>query len=199
MAAKHSNKEQSIRRAFRSRHLRHYAVRDDVLVIDELGLAHARSRIDLAVFNGHLHGYEIKSAGDTLDRLDRQLKVYCEALQKLTLIVANRHLDAAMDMIPKWCGVIELVEGPRGGMSFNSHRRAHVNEEINPFMMAHLLWREEVQALLKQRGASAAEVRAPRKDLYKLLVDAVPTDQLATSIKQAMLSRKNWRDHQLLS
>ena len=64
----------------RNRHLRQHIAREDVLIIDELGLAHAQSRIDLAVFNGHLHGYEIKSAGDTLERLPRQLSFYTDAV-----------------------------------------------------------------------------------------------------------------------
>jgi len=102
------NGEREVRAALKKRHLRHYNGRRDVLIIDELGLAHARSRIDLAVFNGHLHGYEIKSASDALDRLLRQLATYVYSLQKLTLVVATRHLDAASTIAPKWCGLTEI-------------------------------------------------------------------------------------------
>ena len=54
-----------IRRALRTR------VRDsddmkEALVVDELGLCQGRARIDLAVVNSSLHGYEIKSERDTL-------------------------------------------------------------------------------------------------------------------------------------
>lgn len=190
-----SNGERRIRTALRTRHLRHYSGRHDVLTIDELGLAHAQSRIDLAVFNGHLHGYEIKSAGDTLDRLPRQLSTYAASLQKLTLVVAPRHLDAAVDIAPNWCGVTEIIEGPRGGMTFASHRRARVNPDLDPFMLAHLLWHPEAQSLLRARGASNADVNAPRKHLYRMLADEVPIRELAPAIKAAMASRTRWRDH----
>lgn len=164
-------------------------------MIDELGLAHAQSRIDLAVFNGHLHGYEIKSAVDTLDRLPRQLAIYTRALQKLTLVVATRHLDAAEAIAPDWCGLTEIVEGPRGGMTFASRRRARLNPGLDPFMLAHLLWHQEAQDLLRARGASEADVNAPRKRLYRLLADEVPVRELAPAIKAAMASRTRWRDH----
>lgn len=187
--------ERAIRFALKSHYLRHHHGRDDVLMIDELGLAHARARIDLAVFNGHLHGYEIKSAGDTLDRLPRQLAIYSDALQKLTLVVATRHLDATAMIVPGWCGLIEAIGGPRGGMRFASHRRAMLNPNLDPFMLAHLLWRPEAQHLLRLRGASDADVNTPRKQLYRTLANEVPVRELASAIKAAMVSRTRWRDH----
>ncbi|MBW4976027.1 sce7726 family protein [Roseovarius mucosus] len=196
MGAFKTNSERRIRAALRKCHLRHASVQHDVLMIDELGLAHAKSRIDLAVFNGHLHGYEIKSAGDTLDRLPRQLAVYTGALQKLTLVIATRHLDMAETIAPNWCGLTEIVEGPRGGITFASRRRARANPDLDPYMLAHLLWHPEAQDLLRARGASKADVNAPRKHLYRLLADEVPVRELAPAIKAAMASRTGWRDHQ---
>jgi len=187
--------EYAIRVALKSRYLRHHHERDDVLMIDELGLAHARGRVDLAVFNGHLHGYEIKSGSDTLNRLPRQLAIYSDALQKLTLVVAARHLHAADMIVPDWCGLIEVNEGPRGGMTFASHRRASMNPDLDPFMLAHLLWRPEVQHLLRLRGATDADVNAPRKQLYRMLTNELPVRELASAIKAAMVSRTRWRDH----
>lgn len=190
-----THSEHEIRIALKIRFLRHHYGRDDVLMIDELGLAHTQGRVDLAVFNGHLHGYEIKSAGDSLDRLPRQLAIYSAALQKLTLVVAARHLDVAATIVPDWCGLIEVSEGPRGGMTFDSHRRASVNPGLDPFMLAHLLWRPEAQHLLRLRGASNADVNAPRKQLYRKLANEVPVRELALAVKAAMVSRTGWRDH----
>lgn len=189
------NDEHAIRIALKSRHLRHHRGRGDVLIIDELGLAHAQSRVDLAVFNGHLHGYEIKSSSDTLDRLPRQLAIYSGALQKLTLVVASRHLNATATLVPDWCGLTEIIEGPRGGMTFATHRRARLNPDLDPFMLAHLLWRPEAQHLLRLHGAANADLNAPRKQLYRALADAVPVRELAPAIKAAMATRTRWRDH----
>lgn len=195
VGALRTNSERRIRTALRRCHLRRHIGRHDVLVIDELGLVHAKSRIDLAVFNGHLHGYEIKSAGDTLDRLPRQLAIYTGALQKLTLVIATRHLNITETIAPNWCGLTEVIEGPRGGITFASRRRARANPDLDPYMLAHLLWHTEAQDLLRARGASKAEVNAPRKHLYRLLADEVPVRELASAIKAAMASRTAWRDH----
>lgn len=190
------DREHAIRSALKGRYLRHHHGRDDVLMIDELGLMHAQGRVDLAVFNGHLHGYEIKSSGDTLERLPRQLSIYSDSLQKLTLVVATRHLDATAAMVAEWCGLVEIQAGPRGGISFISHRRAFLNPNLDPFVLAHLLWRQEAQQLLLSYGASNAEVNAPRKQLYKMLAKQLSVRELAVAIKEAMVSRTRWRDHQ---
>ncbi len=195
MTGRRSNGELEVRIALKNRYLRHYHDRDDVLVIDELGLVHARVRVDLAVFNGHLHGYEIKSARDTLDRLPHQLEIYSNALQKLTLVVASRHLEAATAIAPGWCGLTEIVQGPRGGITLTNLRRARVNPELDPFMLAHLLWHPEAQELLRLRGASNAELKEPRKQLYRMLAEEVPVRELAPAIKAAMASRTSWRGH----
>ena len=190
-----SSNEGAIRAALKNKCRRQHHGRDDVLVIDELGLAHARSRIDLAVFNGSLHGYEIKSANDTLYRLPMQLDIYSSALQKLTLVVATRHVSATFALIPEWCGLIEIVNGPRGGIKFETRRRSSLNPKLDHFVFAHLLWRSEAQELLKLRGVATSDLNAPRKALYRKLVDEFPVRDLACAIKSFMASRTRWRDH----
>jgi hypothetical protein len=45
-----------------------HAQDDKVRIIEELGISHGSCRIDIAVVNGMIHGYEIKSDQDTLQR-----------------------------------------------------------------------------------------------------------------------------------
>lgn len=70
------------------------------VVVEELGLCRGRVRVDLAVVNGSLHGYEIKSDRDSLDRLAGQADVYSKVLDQVTLVVGERHLAHAMDRVP---------------------------------------------------------------------------------------------------
>ena len=51
----------------------------DTVVIEELGLCRGQVRVDVAVVNGLLHGYEIKSDRDSLRRLGVQVEVYGKA------------------------------------------------------------------------------------------------------------------------
>ncbi len=152
-----------IRSALHAKRLRHAKSHPDTLVIDELGLAHARSRIDVAVINGCIHGYEIKSAKDNLDRFATQIDIYRQTLQKLTLVAAPKHVAGIMSHAPEWCGVIAAEQGPRGGVSFHVLRNPVANPDIDPVMMAHLLWRDEVIELLGQAGYAPKDLRRPKK------------------------------------
>lgn len=75
----------------------------DSLIIEELGLCHGSARVDVAVINGCIHGIEIKSDCDKLDRLPRQIRVYSSVLDEVTLVVAPRLSAKALAMIPGYC------------------------------------------------------------------------------------------------
>jgi hypothetical protein len=184
-----------IRSALHSKRFRHQKLRPGTLVIDELGLAHARSRVDVAVINGCIHGYEIKSAQDSLDRLGGQIAVYRQALQKVTIVAAQRHLRKVMVSVPHWCGLIEVMQGARGGIQLQTIRSARMNPEINPVMVAHLLWRPEVLELLSRIGCAPKQLRGPRKYLYETLCEAMTLREITAAIQEFMVRRQTWRDH----
>ena len=52
----------------------------DTIIINELGLLQGLCRVDVAVINGIIHGYEIKSEADTLERLPLQAKLWINLL-----------------------------------------------------------------------------------------------------------------------
>lgn len=187
-------KDADIRSALHAKRLRRAKSHPETLVIDELGLAHAQSRIDVAVINGCIHGYEIKSAKDNLDRFATQIDIYRQTLQKLTLVVAPKHVAGVMGHAPEWCGVITAEQGPRGGINFQVLRNAAANPEINPVMMAHLLWRDEVIELLDRAGYAPKDLRRPRKQLYEMLCEAMTLREITASIRSFMAQRQTWRD-----
>ena len=186
--------ESAIRTALRQSYLRRFATRDDILVLDELGLVHARGRVDVAVISRHVHGYEIKSANDTLRRLPSQLEVYRQALQTLTLVVDTVHHPTIAASVPDWCGILLVTFGPRGGPHFRRIRQTSLNPDLDPFMLAHLLWRCEAQAALAERGTAARDLRASRKDLYRLLIEQLSVSELTALIRRSMIQRPNWPD-----
>ncbi len=169
------------------------------MVIHELGLAHAKRRVDVAVIDREIHGYEIKSGKDRLDRLKGQLQVYTKSLHKLTLVVATKHLKRVDEIVPAWCGVIEVLVDPEGRVNLKEVRKAERNPSVDPFIVAHLLWRDEVQDILSKYCAPPEILRAPRAKLYKLLVEKTAEPNLTEIIKAAMTDRTTWRDCPLLT
>ncbi|MBI5430732.1 MAG: sce7726 family protein [Nitrosomonadales bacterium] len=182
-----------IRKAFHAQKLKDYHNCQNTIVIDELGLIHGRNRIDIAVFNGCLHGYEIKSAKDNLERFPDQLSVYRECLEKLTFVVAPNHLEVVFSMSPQWCGVLLAEKGPRGGISFSTIRRAQKNPEINLVSFAHLLWKNEAIELLGKLGIERDKQKVSRSELYKQLTQLVSIDELSVWVKEQFMKRETWR------
>lgn len=186
--------DSDIRSALHRKRLRHQESHPGTLIIDELGLAHARGRIDVAVINGCIHGYEIKSAQDSLERLGNQINIYRQTLQKLTLVTAPRHLPKVLSDVPVWCGVIEAVQGPRGGIELQAIRPARPNPDVDPVMLAHLLWRPEALELLLRIGYAPKELRRPRKQLYEMLCEVQTLCEITAAIREFMGRRQAWRD-----
>ena len=183
-----------IREALLRRKKTEYARNKDVIVVEELGLAHAKSRIDIAVINGDIHGYEIKSDRDTLARLPNQLDIYRKTLQRLTIVCSNRYIEQVEFMVPEWVGLIEVHTGPRGGISLCNFRRAKSNPDIDIKMVAHLLWRNEAVRLLSRYMPEKSLARKRRADLYQLIAERYSSKDLVCEIRRFMAIRVEWKD-----
>src|ERR1700730_8418694 len=185
-----------IRAALHRKALRAFYVRGDTLVVDELGLAPSKARIDVAVINGCVHGFEIKSAADSLTRLPQQLVHYEECLEKLTIVCAEKHVAGVRKLAPQWCGILQAEKGPRGGIEFVTLRRPKKNPRVQAHRLAHLLWRPEAVALLSRLNAPPEVLRAPRKALYESLAAVLTVEEITAFIKQSMVSCPGWRPRQ---
>lgn len=75
-----------IRRALRALLAEGHAGEPGARVVDELGIRQGSARVDLAVINGSINGFEIKSDADRLDRLGRQRDAYGTVLDTVTLV-----------------------------------------------------------------------------------------------------------------
>src|SRR5262245_4058494 len=75
-------------------------------VVDELGIFEGACRVDVAVINGSLHGYEIKSSADTLERLPAQQSYYNQVFDRITLVADACHIEQAMQIVPPFWGLI---------------------------------------------------------------------------------------------
>ena len=93
--------DSDIRAVLRSRLFLKHPDEADTVVIEELGLCRGQVRVDVAVVNGLLHGYEIKSDRDSLCRLGVQVEVYGKVFDQATLVVGDRHMVNQIQRIPQ--------------------------------------------------------------------------------------------------
>jgi hypothetical protein len=188
-----------IRQNFHRKKLRQQHAQKDTLVIDELGLNHGKCRADIAVVNGHLVGYEIKSNSDSLRRLKEQVKSYNAVFDKISIVVGDRHINSIQNYIPQWWGVIVSAKGPRGAVNFNTIRKAQTNKNVAPISIARLLWRNEAEEILRQKKLPPKILRQPRATLYEYLIDKLNICELRKFVREYFKKRRNWRCPELPS
>jgi len=165
-----------------------------VKIFEEFGVQHGIARIDIAIINDIIHGYEIKSDKDTLDRLSKQMNEYNAVFDKITLIVGRRYLYSAINMIPDWWGIKVAKIDNKNKVVFYNIREAEKNPEQIGIYIARLLWREEALRILEEKN-KAKGFRSKSRDLiYKRLVSILDIETLKEQVKYTLLfSRKNWR------
>src|SRR3989339_1402334 len=112
-------------------------------IIEELGVSHGTARVDIAVVNGVIHGYEIKSDMDTLQRLPEQMNIYNSVFTQMTLVVGKNHLYEAINIVPDWWGITIAKIDSNGSIIFNCIRKAGNNLNQDSISMARLLWKDE--------------------------------------------------------
>lgn len=164
----------------------------DTRIVEELGVAEGGGRIDVAVVNGTLTGFELKSARDDLHRLPRQTVLFGAVFDELTLVVAEKHLAKASDLIPSHWGLV-LAEGSVAQSSLKWLRHPSVNPHVSAVSVAQLLWREEALALLEERDCAKGVRNKPRGFIWERLVEVLTLDELRAAVRNCLKNRKDWR------
>jgi len=169
-------------------------------IIEELGVQHGTARIDIAIVNGTMHGYEIKSDRDTLHRLPEQVEEFNAIFDKITLVVGKRHLYQAMHIIPDWWGVTMAKVDVDKGVFFQTIREAETNQNQKGISIARLLWRSEALNILEEQNEADGVRCKPRESVYEKLAGVLDTDTLMKQVSSLLISREGWRsDAPLLS
>lgn len=185
--------DRCIRDALKRKLSLRYSNDSNTMIIEELGLKHGSSRIDIAVVNGLIQGYEIKSDKDTLTRLPYQQQIYDSVLDKVTLIVAFRHAYSAIKLLPDWWGIKIAEMGPRGGIKFHNLRKAAINPQVDKLSLAKLLWKQEALEILSEVKSTKGFVSKPKLVIYKELCESIELSELKEKVREKLRGRSNWR------
>jgi hypothetical protein len=163
-------------------------------ILEELGVKHGTARIDIAVINGVMHGYEIKSDRDTLERLPQQMNEFNAVFDKLTLVVGKRHLYDAINIVPDWWGIIVAKIDANHEIFFQTIREAEDNKDQVGVSIARLLWKEEALQILEEQNKAKGVRSKPREFIYQRLANVLDAETLKEKVRHALLiSREDWR------
>jgi len=177
-----------IRPALRSLLLAAHGNDPDTMLLEELGICRGQVRVDLAVVNGSVHGYEIKSDRDSLRRLAGQVEVYSRVLDSATLVVGDRHLAEALKFLPKWWGVLRF-DATSGKPRFRTVRRAARNPCRDPRSLVELLWLDDALALLEGAEAARGVRGKPRCVVWDRVCEKLSIDEIALAVRSRLKAR----------
>ncbi|GAB2960681.1 hypothetical protein GCM10027048_30670 [Hymenobacter coalescens] len=152
--------------------------------VDELPTG--TTRADVVHITAHfMHGYEVKSDGDTLQRVKAQLPCYARAYDLVTFVVTEKHLAKLLEAVPDWVGV--LVAAPEG---LREHRPARYNATVERAAVAGLLRLSEVKQYLMDHGLHHVSLLR-RRDVAKLLngTQVIALSHLAQFVRDRLMAR----------
>lgn len=158
--------EAMIKAAVIDRLLRHHADQDMVL-ISEMVVARYARRADLAVANGHMHAFEIKSELDTLVRLDGQMEAYAAQFDKVTLVVATKFVDSVLDRYKRNVEVWEAYQ-QKDSVQLKLRRRGICQPVRSGRILAGFLRKTDIVAFLRSVGICVSPTH-PRVQLLSLM------------------------------
>jgi hypothetical protein len=191
-------RDQVVRAAFHRQVLKDEHNKPDTFVIDELGLRNGEIRADIAVVNGKMIGYEIKTAKDTLLRLNNQMVAYNEVFDHVYIITAPNHLEKVINFIPEWWGVYLIDTKDGNACSFILYRKAQLNKCRKTLGLVQLLWKNEVLEILNSIMKCDVKPSVTKEDLYDILSNICASERLSKMVIQYLKMRVGWRKDPIL-
>lgn len=156
------------------------------------GSARVDVRVDVAVINGEISGWEIKSDEDTLTRLAGQVDAYGQVLDRATLVTTPRWEERARHRIPEWWGITVVEETPAAIVVYERRQSKDNSRRLDPMSLAQLLWREEALDELRQRGQARGLSAKARHYIWERLAEVIPLDELRPLVRARLKARPAW-------
>lgn len=165
----------------------------DSMVVEEFRIELGSSRIDVAVIDVELVGYEIKSDKDTFARLSNQIHAYNRVFDRISLVCGPALAEVACSVVPSWWGIIIASRHSDGAVRLKIHRAASANLKQDAFSLASLLWKEEAMAALVSRGAHATTPkRASAHVFWDCIAKSLPVEAIRAVVAESLLKRQTY-------
>jgi hypothetical protein len=171
------------------------SLEDDCVLVEEMGIEHGVSRIDIAVIGSFVHGFEIKAASDSLSRLAHQIIHYDKLVDFAYLVLTENHVESASATTPAHWGVILAFE-LSDQVQFRILRHATKNPCRVPEALARLLWREEALAALVSLGLDRGFRQKSACILHSRLAASIDLDALSSLVLNQVRQRGVWGERQ---
>lgn len=163
---------------------------DGLRAVDEINTYW--SRADVVTIGDELHGYEIKSSADSLNRLKQQVVDYDQFFNRNTLVTTSRHEKRALGMLPAHWGFI-LAQPSADGESvaaFDVIYEAEPNPHQDLKAMLSLTWCDELRAFLRSHNLRGC---ASKNQMMNRIIETFDNTIIKAFVCQTLLARPDWR------
>jgi len=155
---------------------------DNAVLINEMVVAKWSRRADLALANGTLQAFEIKSDYDSLKRLDGQLETFNSRFEKVTVVCAPKFTVEVLSRVSHETEVLEVSKN-NDSIIFKVIQRGKTRNIKDKKILIGFLLKKEIQLLLRNNGLPHA-VNLAREELesecLKLSVSSIRSFVLDT-------------------
>lgn len=165
----------------------------DTAILEELGICRGQGRADLALVNGELHGYEIKSDRDTPRRLANQIDFYSQVFSQATLVVGKQLTTATREAVPLWWGILQVKRGAND-LHFRAVRPARSNPRRDVRSLVEFLWLDDAIALLERRGAARGVRGKPRRVVWDRICEHFDVDEVDAAVRHHLKARPDEKE-----
>lgn len=160
-------------------------------VVHEVGMRWHSVRADVVAVSNMLHGFEIKSDGDSFARLRWQVKGYDALFDFSTIVLTPRHLAKARAALPASWGIL-VAEAIGDVIRLRQERPSTRNEALDRKALVRQLWRDDVVVLLRSKGI-ALRKRALVDELWER-AETLPVDLLREHVRAAVVAHGDARE-----
>lgn len=140
---------------------------EDAVLINELPVNGFLRRVDLAVANGKLHAFEIKSDLDSVDRLTGQVETYRDFFDKVTVVCSKKIVSYSLKWLPEDVSIVELSTSAKGLAKLTIKRRGKIKEVTDCRSYLSFLDKKSLIRGLRKAGLSCG-ISENREQLIQL-------------------------------
>ncbi|WP_374540771.1 sce7726 family protein [Sphingorhabdus sp.] len=154
----------------------------EIRLIHEFVIPRPSARIDLALINGRISGYEIKSDVDSLSRLPAQMHSYSKIFEHLSFVTTERKSKSILQKTPEWCGVITISREGR----FKTLRKMKLNRNVDAKCLLYSLDKVSIGKIVKTELPKKYNRSFKKKELIEICLKNMAKSKIIKACRNTL-------------
>lgn len=154
----------------------------EIRLIHEFVIPRPSARIDLALINGRISGYEIKSDVDSLSRLPAQMHSYSKIFEHLSFVTTERKSKSILQKTPEWCGVIAISREGR----FKTLRKMKLNRNVDAKCLLYSLDKVSIGKIVKTELPKKYNRSFKKKELIEICLKNMAKSKIIKACRNTL-------------